>query len=406
MKYLYKIFHEKSRAQFDKEYNKRMELPTTQRLGLKVKPQNQPNAFELFYVPTNKMIDLTDTIHKYARELQRTFDLLPVVAREQFILESLVEELYSTNDIEGVKSTREELARSAREVRLNKDTNVRFKNMIKSYMNLINGDVTKLKLPSNVRDIYDEMTRGEIGKSDLPDGAIFRKDPTFVLKQLGSGKVIHTGLMPESKVIEEIENLLTFMENAQLPMLIKIAIGHYFFGYVHPFYDGNGRTSRFISSVYLSEVLGDIGSLSLSRGCHHDKKEYLTSFDLTNSLKNRGEMNVFIETFLFIVCSALEGMLSDLKEKYELLQLASKKIETEPKLNDQSHHYKDMMIVIAQNYFFDSSKGITVKELAQFLQLSKTTVRKILKELLNLSLINQTGERPAYFSIDRQYFEQ
>ncbi|WP_409373627.1 Fic family protein [Ureibacillus thermosphaericus] len=76
-------------------------------------------------------------------------------------------------------------------------------------------------------------------------------------------------------MINELEKLLVFMNQPnEVPEIIKVAIGHYFFGYIHPFYDGNGRTSRFISSLYLSKTLGNILALSLSRGCNKYKTNY------------------------------------------------------------------------------------------------------------------------------------
>src|SRR5690625_7462338 len=94
-------------------------------------------------------------------------------------------------------------------------------------------------------------------------------------------------------------NLLSFMTKEEdIPPLITIAIGHFYFGYIHPFYDGNGRTSRFISSLYLARELGIYASLAFSQGCHRQMSEYLKSFEITNSLMNHGEMNYFIQTIL------------------------------------------------------------------------------------------------------------
>ena len=35
--------------------------------------------------------------------------------------------------------------------------------------------------------------------------------------------------------------------------IIRISIFHYLYSYVHPFYDGNGRINRLISSYYISK---------------------------------------------------------------------------------------------------------------------------------------------------------
>ena len=257
----------------------------------------------------------------------------------------------------------------------------------------------------DVRKIYDKITEGEIEKSELPDGEIFRKDATNVFRKSGSGKVIHRGVTPEEKIITEIENLLNMMNHLEeVPLIIRAAVGHYYFGYIHPFYDGNGRTSRFISSLYLLKSLGEIPALSLSRGCNRYKNVYLEAFEHSNSIMNRGEMNSFIDAFLTILLDTLEDMRKELKEKVELMKIAYEKIEHDKKVSSKKH--KTMMFILAQNYFFSDNEGLTVKELSQIMNKSATTVRKIGNELIDLSLIKQRGIRPAYYYIGDEYFEQ
>lgn len=406
MRCLYKIFHEKNAADFQIKYNERFNFDSTSRLGLYIKPMNQPNNYELYYVPTNKMLQIVSKIHAVSDQFGNTFNELPTVAQKQFINECLVEELYNTNDLEGIRSTREEIARSTREIQLNRSSNKRFESMIKSYIRLLNNDIVPPKTPYDIREIYDDITNGEIEEQELPDGNIFRSETTYILKKSGTGKVVHQGMTPESAVISASEQLLRFMnDNNEVPMMIKIAIGHYYFGYIHPFYDGNGRTSRFISSIYLSEVLGNISTLSLSRGCNKYKNKYLDSFEITNSIKSRGEMNCFIENFLEIILETLIQMNAELKEKSELLNIASRKIMEESILRDQDGFYAEVMFVLAQDYFFDSSRGLTIKELSGIFSKSEATIRKVMKELSSLSLVVQKGERPAYYCVKQSYFE-
>ena len=66
-----------------------------------------------------------------------------------------------------------------------------------------------------------------------------------------SGKVIHSGIYPEEKLNEAMTAALDFLNDDNIDILIRISAFHYLFGYIHPFYDGNGRTSRFISSHLL-----------------------------------------------------------------------------------------------------------------------------------------------------------
>lgn len=116
-------------------------------------------------------------------------------------------------------------------------------------------------------------------------------------------------------------------------------------------------------------------------------------------------MNYFIDTFLDILTETLIEMNAELKEKQELLRIASDKITNDDILNGKDQKYKDMMFVLAQNHFFDSSDGITVNELSDRFNLSSATIRKILKGLFELNFIEKIGERPAYYRVKQQYFE-
>jgi Fic family protein len=404
VKYLHKIFNEKNSGEFEQIYKIRFYFDSAKHLGLHIKPMNQSQTYELYYVPTNEMLKIISNIQWRAARLQETYKALPPVARNQFINECLVEELFNTNELEGIRSSREEIARSTKEVKLNKISNKRFESMIKSYLKMLNQDFTLPREPKDVRKIYDHITSGEIDPNELPDGAIFRKDMAYVYKKSGTGKVIHHGLIPEKEIIHAIEHLLKFMNyNDEIPAIIRVAVGHYFLGYVHPFYDGNGRTSRYISSMYLSEILGNISALSLSRGCNQYKNKYLAAFEVTNSVKSRGEMNAFIEAFLEILLNALVQMDTELREKKQLLDLAIEKLDSDPRLKDTDD--KDLMFVLAQNYFFDSTGGLTIKELAEIRSKSEATIRKQIKKFIDLSLVEQKGERPAYYRAKQNYFE-
>jgi len=204
-----------------------------------------------------------------------------------------------------------------------------------------------------------------------------------------------------------MDNLLKFMNKSEVPELIKVAVGHYFYGYIHPFYDGNGRTSRFLSSLYLSKIVGDIGALSLSRAANKFSNKYLEAFEVTNSIKNNGEMNYFIESLLTVILSALKEMATEIKEKDELLRLAIEKIREEPELKNKKDRFRKVMFTIAQHYFFsvESSKGMTVKELAEVHSVSPATIRATVKKLEELSLIEQIGQKPVYIKIKKGYFE-
>lgn len=47
---------------------------------------SQPRIYELYYVPSNKMLDLVSNLHSIAKEFMKTFDDLPQIAQKQLKL--------------------------------------------------------------------------------------------------------------------------------------------------------------------------------------------------------------------------------------------------------------------------------------------------------------------------------
>lgn len=70
--------------------------------------------------------------------------------------------------------------------------------------------------------------------------------------------------------------------NDDIDPLIKMAVAHYQFEAIHPFYDGNGRTGRILNILYLIEQgLLTLPILYLSRYVVQHKSEY---YRLLNSV--------------------------------------------------------------------------------------------------------------------------
>ncbi|RUO29237.1 hypothetical protein CWE12_09640 [Aliidiomarina sedimenti] len=103
-----------------------------------------------------------------------------------------------------------------------------------------------------------------------------RKMPGTIIGNQTTGAVIYTPPVGE----EVIRNLLTNWErflhdDDDLDPLVKMAVSHYQFEAIHPFYDGNGRTGRILNVLYLIEQnLLTLPILYLSRFIVQNKQDY------------------------------------------------------------------------------------------------------------------------------------
>ena len=80
-----------------------------------------------------------------------------------------------------------------------------------------------------------------------------RKNPGTVLKNDLTDEIIYTPPDDREAISKLMKNLEDFINvnDDDLSPLIKMAIQHYQFESIHPFYDGNGRTGRIVNVLYL-----------------------------------------------------------------------------------------------------------------------------------------------------------
>lgn len=75
---------------------------------------NQPWISILYYVPTNDAIELISEISKLNILLENLYDDLLGLAQKNCFVDMLSIELRSSNQLEGVKSSREEIVQTTR----------------------------------------------------------------------------------------------------------------------------------------------------------------------------------------------------------------------------------------------------------------------------------------------------
>jgi Fic family protein len=106
-----------------------------------------------------------------------------------------------------------------------------------------------------------------------------RNAPGTQLKNPVTNTVVYTPPEGENVIREKLKNLEDFIHAEDtIDPLVKMAIIHYQFEAIHPFFDGNGRTGRIILLLYLKLTsLLDLPALFLSNYIMQHKAEYYTN---------------------------------------------------------------------------------------------------------------------------------
>ena len=112
--------------------------------------------------------------------------------------------------------------------------------------------------------------------------------PGTVIKNNVTGEIVYTPPQSKEEVMDYMQNLESYInEDSNIDPLIKLAIIHYQFESIHPFYDGNGRTGRIINILYLVlKGMLDTPILYLSKYIINNKNEYYDLFQTTRKTNN------------------------------------------------------------------------------------------------------------------------
>lgn len=381
---LSKIFYKKP-TEYESIYDARFNSEASIKLPIKI----HENVGFIFN--TNEITKLLVKIYKTINKINLLRTHLPNIAINSYIIKSLKDEIALTNEIEGVRSTRKEIEDAIDSIK--NDKSARFKGLVDKYFKLISNEIIPLNNCEDIRTIYDALVLPEIEKENLPDGILFRKEPVQVVSATPKEK--HRGIMPESKIIESLDLCLDFLKNDDIDSLIKISAFHYLFGYIHPFYDGNGRTSRFISSYLIKNELDVLLALKLSYTVKNNINKYYKAFDVCNDRKNKGDITFFVVTFLELLSQASDGLytkIADLNDQLNYYNNIINMLVNEKVLNDKQ---AKCIFILCQNRLFDDTY-MNMNTLTELLEKSDTTTRKILKSLESKNLLVKSRNKNQY----------
>ena len=389
-KSLYKLYVMNDISTFNDIYEKKFNSSATIKFDLLI------NKDQSFFTYDSEIMSLVSKINSLNYRLNEIFNDLPDIAKDQYMRKSLIDEIHFTNQIEGVISTRKDINDLITEIEIKTTTCNRFEGIVNKYLMLTDEKLQFLS-SKDIRKLYDEMLYNEIqseDKNNLPDGEIFRKDLVHVYKS--GEKVVHNGLMPESKIIDYMNKALNILNSESIDVLIKIAIFHYFLGYIHPFYDGNGRINRFISSYMLSKYFNEVVGFRLSMSIKENLSQYLDAFEHTNDVRNKGDVSTFVYEFLDIIYKSFQKTELYALEKTQQFNKYIKKIANVSKLYEMNKNKDDinnlLFILIQCSVFGDF--GLNKAKLIKFLEKGSTKVSEYLGVLkrYNLCLDIQSGK--------------
>lgn len=186
-----------------------------------------------------------------------------------------LQEAKDSSEIENIVTTHDELYRAsvsttnisheAKEVQ-------RYREALHRGFSLVKDN--ELLLKKHIIEIQQVLEENEAG---------IRTQSGTMLKNDKTGEVIYMPPQNHQDIQDLMDNLEKYINDPEIDdydPLVKMAIIHYQFESIHPFYDGNGRTGRIINILYLMlNGLLDVPVLYLSSYIIRTKDDYYRLLD-------------------------------------------------------------------------------------------------------------------------------
>lgn len=407
----------------EEEYRLRIDNPATYRSGIVF------DSHEIFATCVTDLVMHMNDISYAEKAVEKAWGRLPRFAQREYLMQLIAKEVQNTNIIEGVHSTRKELSK-ALDAASEQNKHTRFSEFTKLFLELADSkeksvaeSVEDLNVESvadskesstsipqtlqDIRKIYNSIMQCELASGDIPDGEIFRKKKVSIRD--GANNVVHDGDATEAEIQDHLTQMLSLMNSNEVPTLIKACMCHYAFESVHPFYDGNGRTGRFLLALQLHEQLSMPTILSLSSIIYAEKSGYYAAFSKAQELFNCNDLTMFCCTMLEYIEKAQIEVFDNISVQLKQIIYCMDKLFEFSKKTAISKVQREVLTILLQNKLFSyNPTPMTRKQLSEYVgnaigeQIGERKIVSALNGLIELEMVDSIGERPLRYELSKK----
>lgn len=216
---------------------------------------------------------------------------------------------------------------------------------------------------------------GYIMGASKPTATEYRTEQN-VIKELDSGRIVY--LPPEAKDVPDLMSALIVWLNEnknEIPVPILAAVAHYQYATIHPYYDGNGRTARILTTLVLHLNGYDLkGIYNLEEYYAKNLQDYYSAIDIGES------HNYYLGRATADITSWIEYFITGMLESFNKIE---GHLEKEKGQKDQSDKLR--IFDVRQKKIltlFENNDYITSKDLEKLFKFSPRTARQLAQKLV------------------------
>lgn len=315
--------------------------------------------------------------------------LASTIPNQQILINTLsMQEAKDSSAIENIITTHDELYKSNLNVKAFKSLNAKeVQNYIaalkRGFQRISETGLLTTKTILEVQEILEENKAG------------FRKLPGTTLKNQATGETIYEPPQDHSEIIRLMANLERYLNDPDIQdydPLLKMAVIHFQFESIHPFYDGNGRTGRIINILYLVlQGLQQLPILYLSKYIIQNKQNY---YQFIQEIRDNNHWEKWI---LFLI----EGIEITAKETIELIRnIQSLMLSYKHRLRNNYKFYSQDLL---NNLF--KHPYTKIEFVVQDVGVSRLTAAKYLNSLANDGLLRKEKLGTSNYYVNEALFD-
>lgn len=310
-------------------------------------------------------------LRKRAAELTGIYESLP---DHHGVQDTILLDAWSSATIEGARTTVAQVKESLSNPRT-KDDRMVVNAMIAgkyAYEHPITG--------GNIRKLW-EMVADGVCENVEQKGKLYRDGMVYI----GSAsRIVHIPAAAE-QLPQLMEHYFTFCQGDEPELLIRSFAAHFYFAYVHPFCDGNGRTARILNASQLYHGgYRKMKSLPLSNAINNQLSGYYGSLsDSEAVLTDEDGTWLDISVFVSFMLDAFERCLIDAA------------------LSENTLTESESCLLQRMNRVGVNAE-ITVKKAEVILERSESATRAVLKGLVQKGYLTEdTAQQPFRYRLQR-----
>ena len=282
------------------------------KMEYKYSKEDVSEMLTLLYANDGKQLSLTDISNQQLLYINSMVtdpsaamkSLMRYYGKDDYSLTAIEDEIVSTLSIEQIDTSRESVRNVLSGFAPQNEAENRIAGMKKGFEFI--ADKNNRITAETVRYLYEIMVNPflEDEKDRLSANQLYRTGAVHIVNQTRNVNV-HDG-MAHNKLSYHMDELFAFIQTQDsMNDLHKAAAIHYYFAYLHPYFDGNGRMARMIHLWYLLQQ-GYSASLFLpfSSIIQKTKQDYYKAFDYTEKnvlISGRLDITPFLSYFADVV---------------------------------------------------------------------------------------------------------